>query len=76
LAIVNVDNILNRQGDLDTVPIIVGTEYNLLQGPDPLLCTWNTVCFKMEVPLMCDDFEVRSVLAIVLIRNACGYTIA
>lgn len=58
LAILDIDDILNRQRDLNTVSLIVRAEDNLLERFDPFLSTWCTVGFELVLSLVSDNFEV------------------
>lgn len=64
-AFLNIDHVLYWKGDLNTVSVVVGSEYDLLQCLDPLFRARRTVCLEEVCPLVrcyCEAYGILPLL--------------
>lgn len=65
LGLLDINDVLDRQRDLDAVTFIVTSEDDTLETLHPLLCTWGTIGAEVVGAMACHDLEVEAVLVFV-----------
>lgn len=65
LTVFNIQDVLNRQRDLDAISVVVRSENNSLEALDPFLGARSTVCPEVVRSVMCDDGKVKAILVFI-----------